>query len=137
MSPVSPVYIVDDDGSVLESTRFLLDSLGIESRSFIDPLAFVGEAGTLAPGCVLTDLNMPGMSGVELHAALQDKGIRWPVVLMSAQSSRKSIEALPGPEILDFIDKPFTLARLSEVLERAFAELCDQSPADGETRPVS
>lgn len=134
MSPASPVYIVDDDGSVLESTRFLLDSLGIESRAFSDPLAFIGEAAELPPGCVLTDFNMPGMSGVELQLALRDRGIFWPVILMSAHSSRKIVEELPGPEMLDFLDKPFTLARLSEALERASAELLCQARAKG-SRP--
>jgi FixJ family two-component response regulator len=123
MSTASPVYVVDDDGSVLDSTRFLLDSLGIRCLSFIDPLAFVSECEGLAPGCVLTDFNMPGMSGIELRAALRDKRIFWPVILMSAHSSRKSIGDLPGLGITDFIDKPFTLARLSQALELAFAQL--------------
>lgn len=123
MGSLSFVYVIDDDHAVLESTQFLLGSRDIDSAAFEDPLDFLRQAGELEPGCVLTDLNMPAMNGIELRRSLLARGIDWPVVLMSARSNRKPALDLLDLQFLDFIDKPFTPARLFDVLERAFEEL--------------
>lgn len=127
MGSLTPVYVVDDDRDVLDSTQFLLASLSIESETFSDPLAFLDKAHELRPGCVLTDLNMPEMSGIQLHGALCAKGIGWPTVIMSAHANRDSSQHFLEQGITDFLEKPFTPTRLVEVLERAFAGLQDRS----------
>lgn len=119
----APVYVIDDDSDMLESIRFLLESLGIESRTFADPLVFLQELKNLVPGCVLTDLTMPSMTGIELNAALGGRGITWPVVLMSGDADAKSRRASLDKGISDFIEKPFTLERLLGVLEGARQKL--------------
>ncbi|HVU30063.1 MAG TPA: response regulator [Sphingomicrobium sp.] len=119
----APVYVIDDDPGMLESTRFLLGSLDIQSRIFSDPLAFLQELNDLAPGCVLTDLSMPSMSGIELHGALRDRKVEWPVVLMSGDADPKSGAASLRTGIFDFLEKPFTVERLLEVLEGARQKL--------------
>jgi FixJ family two-component response regulator len=122
MAPL-PVYLIDDDEAALASTEFLLTALGIPARPFSDPYAFLHAIGSLAPGCVLTDLRMPAMSGIELHQALAKKGVRWPVVLMSGHSAiESSAQPLDG-DIFGMLEKPFTRDRLVAVLERAFASL--------------
>ena len=68
-----PVYLIDDDEATLASTEFLLNALGVPAQSFSDPYLFLHAVGSLAPGCILTDLRMPAMSGLELHAALVNK----------------------------------------------------------------
>jgi FixJ family two-component response regulator len=123
MGSPSFVYVVDDDQSILDSTQFLLESLSIESDTFSDPRAFLDKVHELPPGCVLTDLNMPGMSGIELHGALCARGIGWPTVIMSAHANRDSSGHFLDQGVADFLEKPFTPTRLFEVLERAFASI--------------
>jgi len=110
-----PVYLIDDDEAMLASSQFLLTSVGIPSRPFAGPFAFLHSVATLSPGCVLTDLRMPSMSGLELRAALANREIRWPVILMSGHVHEQGI-----PEI---IEKPFKLDTLMAALDRAFATL--------------
>ena len=119
MGSFVPLYIIDDDAGMLESTQFLLQSLDIRSTTYSDPLTFLQQARTLAPGCVLTDLRMPSMSGIELRAALAAKDIDWPVILMSGHVDGDEPPDSSG--MFDFIAKPFTGRQLLAVLKRAFA----------------
>lgn len=121
MGSLIPVYVIDDDEGMLESTQFLLQALGIPSNGYSDPLAFLRAVSTLDPGCILTDLHMPSMSGIELRAALTARAIDWPFILMSGNADAEDRRLATG--ILDLIEKPFTRGRLVEVLERAFAAL--------------
>jgi FixJ family two-component response regulator len=123
----TPVYLVDDDRAILDSTQFLLDSVGIPSTCFADPYAFLHAAPSLPPGCVLTDVRMPSMGGLELHGALARRGIGWPFVLMTGHSDIVSEAAADG--VVAVIEKPFTLEKLLTVLKGAFAML-DQGPPE-------
>ncbi|HEX3422578.1 MAG TPA: response regulator [Sphingomicrobium sp.] len=123
------VYLIDDDEATLASTQFLLGALGIAAVSFSDPFAFLQEVASLEPGCVLTDLRMPAMSGFELHAALRKKNIRWPVVLMSGHSALDSSSDALERGIFATLEKPFTRQRLVKVLDRAFIELRESAPS--------
>ena len=126
MSYCAPVYVVDDDPAMLELTQFLLSSLGVDSKAFAEPLSFLQNIHDLEPGCVLTDLSMPSMTGVELHAALLAKGIDWPLVLMSGNRDRRSSRAFVKDGLSGFIEKPFTIEQLLAVLETAFQALADK-----------
>lgn len=121
----TPVYLIDDDEATLASTQFLLGALGIPAISFADPFAFLHALASLKPGCVLTDLRMPSMSGLELHAALKKKGVGWPVILMSGHSALESNSDSLDRGIFGTLEKPFTLDGLMKVLERAFVELSE------------
>ena len=117
------MYVIDDDGSVLESMQFLLDSCGIPSKQFTDPYEFLQLANSLPPGCVLTDLRMPTMSGLELHRSLNARSIGWPLVIMSAHLDGDASAHARNSGVFDVIEKPFTAVALTAVLERAFAQL--------------
>jgi FixJ family two-component response regulator len=130
-----PVYLIDDDEATLESTKFLLDALNIEARTFSDPFEFLHAVASLPPGCVLTDLRMPAMSGLELHAALARKRIRWPVVLMSGHSAIESNKDALDRGIFAMIEKPFTRDGLVEILDRASAAMTATASA-GEEPPA-
>jgi FixJ family two-component response regulator len=126
-----PVYLIDDDDAMLASTQFLLDSVGIPATSFSDPFAFLHAVGSLPPGCVLTDLRMPSMSGLELHGALATKGIGWPLVLMSGHSEFVPSETGLGNGVVAMVEKPFTLDKLMSALDRAF-DFLQQDPSEAE-----
>lgn len=121
-----PVYLIDDDQAMRESTQFLLNSVGIRSTAFADPIEFLHALRRLEPGCVLTDVRMPTMSGVELHSALVKRGVDWPVILMSGHSDAVESSEMLRNGVLDFIQKPFTLDRITEALDRAFSILCGE-----------
>jgi two-component system response regulator FixJ len=118
-----PVYVIDDDPAMLESMQFLLASLGIDSRTFPDAPSFLKEAGELGPGCVLTDFRMPAMTGLGLHTALRNKGVAWPVILMSGNCDYLAIRSHVTEGLVDLLEKPFSVERLVEVLNAAVAKL--------------
>lgn len=124
MAP-NPVYLIDDDEATLASTEFLLGALGIRAVCFSDPFAFLHEVASLEPGCVLTDLRMPAMSGIELFEALRKKGVGWPVILMSGHSALESSSEALERGIFGTLEKPFTRDGLTRMLDRAFAELSE------------
>jgi two-component system response regulator FixJ len=126
-----PVYVVDDDESVLESMQFLLESFGVSSKLYSTPFAFLQELGSLEPGCLLTDLRMPSMSGLELHSAVRARELGWPIVLMSAHLDGHGDGGASSENFLDHVEKPFTGDRLLQVLDRAFAQLKAGEPGAG------
>lgn len=120
-----PVYVVDDDESILESIQFLLESFGIPSKLYSTPFAFLQEMSSLEPGCVLTDLRMPSMSGLELHSAVRAKEVSWPIILMSAHLEREGSASALSSDFVGLVEKPFKAARLLDALQQAFVQLKD------------
>jgi len=123
MGLLVPVYVIDDDSGMLESTQFLLSSFNIESKAFSDPLAFLQAVAGLEPGCVLSDLRMPSMTGLELHRALSARGVDWPMVLMSGNSDLETNRHLMDDGIVGFLEKPFAIPELLDALKSASREL--------------
>ena len=117
------VYVIDDDQGVLESTAFLLPTLGFECRTFASPRGFLAEAAKLAPGCVLTDLRMPEMDGFALAAELASQGIGWPVLLMTSDNGPELARRAASQGIATVLRKPVDGAFLEEALGQAFARL--------------
>jgi FixJ family two-component response regulator len=133
-----PVYLIDDDEATLASTEFLLSALGVPAHSYSDPYLFLHSVSSLAPGCILTDLRMPEMSGLELHAALVNRGVAWPVILMSGHSALESKRDAIHPGIVATLEKPFTRARLMRVLGEASRALTGaRSDVDPNSRAPS
>src|SRR6185295_4425183 len=77
------VYIVDDDEAVRRSLSFLLKTAGIPSHTYASGSSFLAEEASLAVGCMITDLRMPGMDGLELINRLQEAGLRHAVIVIS------------------------------------------------------
>jgi two-component system, LuxR family, response regulator FixJ len=118
-----PIYVVDDDRAVLDSMSFLLESIGVSSQQFSDPYAFLQTIDSLERGCILTDLRMPSMSGVELSAALRSRCIDWPIILMSAHLDLDSTADMLSHGFVDVIVKPFTASSLQVAIGRASLQL--------------
>lgn len=102
------VFIVEDDDSVRNSLADLLGFAGFQVRAWPQAKAFLDELPTAAPAVVVTDMRMPGMSGIELHEALIARGRLMPVVYISGESTLpQGIRAMKlGAQ--DFLVKPFT-----------------------------
>jgi len=107
MSDNSPiVFVVDDDPDVLKGLARLLRSAGLEVAAFSSPHAFLELHDSSAPGCLVLDLAMPGLNGLELQGALKAKGSAIPIVFLTGRGDiPMSVQAMKGGA-LDFLTKP-------------------------------
>ena len=101
------VHIVDDDEAVRQSLAFLLSTAGIPVRVYESATSFLAALPTLQPGCLVTDVRMPDMTGIELLQQLRDKDIKLPVIVITGHGDIPlAVEAMKSGAI-DFIEKPF------------------------------
>jgi FixJ family two-component response regulator len=106
------VSIIDDDALVLRSLDRLLQSRGFEVHTYSSPQAFLAQRDGDIPGCIVMDLSMPGLGGLELQQALARAADRRPVVFISGRSSvEASVRAMKAGAV-DFLTKPFDEADL-------------------------
>ena len=119
------ILLVDDNAAFRESTAWLLEALGYPVRSFgsatalLDAMADPARMPPLA--CVLLDVRMPGVDGLQLHDALIARGIDWPVVYMTGHGDVPLAVAAMRKGAYSFLEKPFRDAALEETLAQAFA----------------
>lgn len=116
------VYIVEDDQPFRKSMERLLRISGYEVVSFESASAFLAENRIRHPGCLLLDVQLPGMDGLNLQQQLNDKGIHLPIIFMTGHGTiPMSVQAMKGGAI-DFLPKPFEtnklLSAIAEALER-------------------
>ena len=101
------VYVIDDEEAVRDSVAFLLEAHGFWVKSFASAGDFLAVGPSLAPGCVLTDMRMPGMDGLDLLRHIRERNLTWPVVVMTAHGEVPlAVQALKAGAS-DFIEKPF------------------------------
>lgn len=120
--PTDPtVFIVDDDEAVRRSLRRLIASAGMAVEDYATAEEYADRCDPSRPGCLVLDVRMPGMSGLELQKMLQQKGIRIPVIIISGHGDvPKAVQAMKGGAV-DFIEKPFKgdvlLDRIHQAIE--------------------
>jgi FixJ family two-component response regulator len=116
------VYIVDDDAEMRSSLEFLIQSVGIETRSYASAREFLADFQPDSHGCVICDVRMPETSGLDLFEQMNRSGIQTPVILMTAYADvPMAIRALKlGAE--EFIEKPFSGQLMLEAVQRVLAE---------------
>lgn len=113
-------YIVEDDESIRTLWRWLMESNGIAVRTFNSAPEFIAEYRPGAPGCLVLDLQLPGMSGLELQEHLKRSRIDIPVVFVTAHGDvRTAVTALKEGAV-DFIEKPFGYREAVSIVEKAF-----------------
>ena len=120
--------MVDDDISVRESLVGLVRSLGVEVQEFASAEAFLARSDPGTPACIILDVKMPGMSGVELHAHLLAQGQRIPTVVISAAAHAAQRERLLGLGVIAFLEKPFDEETLVHVVRAAVAGNSTREP---------
>jgi FixJ family two-component response regulator len=107
MSGNPVVHIIDDDESLRSALASLFRSVGLEGRTYDSTGAFLAAPRPEAPGCIVLDVRLPGMSGIDFQAQLTDLGVRLPVVLMTGYGDiPMSVRAMKAGAI-DFLSKPF------------------------------
>jgi two-component system response regulator FixJ len=115
------VHVVDDDADVRRSLDRLLRSAAFEPVLYDTPLAVLSSVQNLSAGCILLDVRMPGMDGLELQRRLGDLGIRLPVIVMTGHGDIATAVRAMKAGAFDFIEKPFSDDRLMNALDRALA----------------
>jgi two-component system response regulator FixJ len=102
------VYVIDDDEPVRDSVALLLEASALAVQSFASGPEFLDAAASLAPGCVVTDMRMPVMDGIELLHRLRERNLHLPVIVVTAHGEVSlAVQALKAGA-LDFIEKPFS-----------------------------
>lgn len=114
------VHVVDDDAAVRDSLALLLELKGIAARSHASAEAFL-KAYDGRPGCVVVDLRMPGMSGLELQEELKRRGIALPLIMVTAYGDVPTARAALKAGAFDFVEKPIEEERLIATLQAALA----------------
>jgi FixJ family two-component response regulator len=115
------ISIVDDDAAARSSLRLLLKSLGLAATAYDSAAAFLAAYDPAQPGCLLLDIRMPGMSGLELQRLLKQRGIISPIVFITGHSDvPMAVEAMQDGAF-DFLQKPFRDQDLLDRLQRALA----------------
>src|SRR5215510_8460024 len=120
------ISIIDDDASVRTATARLLRSLGFSAHAFASSKEFLSSPRLSETSCVIADVQMPGMSGVELQEYLIAHGHGTPVIFITAFPEDRIRDRVMRAGAIDFLSKPFDEPRLLECVERALARRQDR-----------
>jgi FixJ family two-component response regulator len=120
------ISIVDDDASVRTATARLLRSLGFSAHAFASAQEFLSSPRLRETSCLIADVEMPGMTGVELQEYLIAHGHRTPMIFITAFPEDRVRERAMRAGAVDFLSKPFDEPRLLECVERALQRSQDR-----------
>ncbi|TMA57933.1 MAG: response regulator [Deltaproteobacteria bacterium] len=119
-SPGEPplVAIIDDDASVRQSTRRLIRSFGYRAEAFGSGEEFLSSASAAESACLVLDVRMPGMDGLEVQRRLAERDVRIPIVFLTGQASDDEERRARSAGALAFLRKPVGKATLLQVLQK-------------------
>jgi FixJ family two-component response regulator len=117
-------FVIDDDPVVREALKELLSSVGIETRAFASAADFLATYSSDTDGCVVLDVRMPGMSGVELQRRLNDMASPLPIIFLTAHGDVQIAVQAVRAGAFDFIEKPFRPDELIDKVQCALEENC-------------
>lgn len=122
MNPAPTVFVVDDEESVGDSLAMLLRTVGLQTRVYRDARVFLSEYRPDEPGCLLLDVRMPRMSGLELQQELIQRHVTLPVIFITGHGDvPMAVEAMRAGAV-DFIQKPFNDDEMIRRVQRALEE---------------
>jgi FixJ family two-component response regulator len=116
--PALLVAVVDDDESVRSALTAALQSIGLKALGFNSAESFLTSERLTDIGCLITDLKMPGMSGLELQAKLRSEGYQFPIVFMTAHGLPEARAQAVAGGATAFLDKPFDDTSLLETVRK-------------------
>lgn len=114
----STIYIVDDDDAVRDSLRFLLETNGYQVQTFASGEEFLEKYDPKIVSILITDVRMPGMSGLQLQEELNARKATVPIVFITGHGSVPMVVSTMKKGAVDFIEKPFNLSDIQEVISR-------------------
>jgi len=120
MNPnISTIFIVDDDTEVRHALALLMESVGLKVETYSSADAYLEQFDPEAPGCLVLDVRMPGMSGLELQARLAAEAIHPPVIVITGHGDVPMAVRAVQAGAVDFIEKPFNDQSLLDSVHRA------------------
>jgi two-component system response regulator FixJ len=120
------VHVIDDDDSARDSLAFLLDCAGLKVQTYPSAVAFLETVDGMPHGCIVTDVRMPEMNGVELVGKLKELGVPDPVIVITGHADvPMAIEAMKKG-VSDFIEKPFSDDVILTAVQTALADAGDR-----------
>jgi two-component system response regulator FixJ len=107
MASDAVVHVIDDDDAARDSLAFLLKASNVCVRTHVSAVAFLDALPSVEAGCIITDVRMPGVDGIELLRRLASRNLNWPVIVMTGQADvALALEAIKLGAV-DFIEKPY------------------------------
>lgn len=113
------IHIVEDDAVLLRNLAAFAASAGYQTASYLCAEDILRVAGTLTPGCIVTDVHLPGMSGLALVDRLRREAPSHRVIVMSGLADTPTVVAAMKCGAVDFLEKPFTSSRFIETVQKA------------------
>ncbi|MEZ6010970.1 MAG: response regulator [Hyphomonas sp.] len=130
MSEQKLIHLVDDDDAVRHSASFMLRHAGFAVKTYTDGVAFLEAVEDAAPGCILLDVQMPRMDGLEVQEQLNARGVAMPVIVLTGHGDvNVAVKAMKAGAI-DFVEKPYEKQTLVGALNRAFQRLEERNQRD-------
>lgn len=129
MSDRRLVHIVDDEESVRNSVGFMLQTTGYSVRAWPSGAFFLRELKSADPGCILLDIRMPEMDGLQVLQQLRARGVTMPVIVLTGHGDVSIAVKAMRAGAADFLEKPFEAEQLLCAIEKAFAQMGETSDA--------
>jgi len=123
MSDKRLVHIVDDEDAIRRAASFMLKTSGFAVETWASGVAFMKEVRHVAEGCILLDVRMPEMDGLEVQQALIERGITMPVIILTGHGDVTIAVRAMKAGAVDFLEKPFEKATLLASIESAFQRI--------------
>ncbi|EXS68961.1 MULTISPECIES: response regulator transcription factor [unclassified Sphingobium] len=119
------IHIVDDEDAIRRSAGFMLKTSGFSVATYASGVAFLREVRHAEPGCILLDVRMPEMDGLEVQQALLERGVAMPVIILTGHGDISIAVRAMKAGAVEFIEKPFEKAVLLDAIGIAFERLDD------------
>ena len=115
------VHVIDDDASIRESAAFLLESAGFRARTYATCAEYLDSPPTPGPGCIVLDLRLPGMSGLEMQRELIARGERLPIIFITGHGDTATAVRAMKNGAVEFLEKPYAPEALLASVEDAIS----------------
>lgn len=125
------VYVVDDDQGMLDSTVWLLESVGLKALPFTSGRAFLDACDASLDACVLLDVRMPGMGGLNVQEEMRNRGLDLPVIFVSGHADVPIVVRAFKAGARDFIEKPYNEQLLLDSVQQALGSFDQRRAASG------
>ena len=117
------IHLVDDDEAIRHSASFMLRHAGFRVKTYVDGVAFLEQVEEAEKGCILLDVQMPRMDGLQVQEALNERGVAMPVIVLTGHGDvAVAVRAMKAGAV-DFVEKPYAKQTLVDALTRAFERL--------------
>lgn len=137
MEPDALVHVIDDDSAMRESLAFLLGSADLKSKTYESAVAFLDAVPSIKSGCIITDVRMPGLSGLDLLRRLRELQVDMPVIVITGHGDVPlAVEAMKCGA-LDFIEKPFDDEALLASVRVAMTRQAQKSESQSTRNAIS